>query len=304
MFTHIPVLLSEVLEHLQPEPNQLFIDGTVGQGGHAEAILERVLPVVSSYKSTGLQSGRMTGRLLAMDRDEKNLATAAKRLDRFKDAVVFAHDSYAQVKKHALLHGFSQVNGILLDLGFASSQVDNPERGFSFRSDGPLDMRYDTSHGVTVAEIVNTWDEDQLARIFRLYSEEKKARPIAQAILRHRQTQPFVRTLELAECVASIVHSAPGIHPATRVFQALRIAVNNEFGELQSALPDLVDLLAPGGRIAIITFHSLEDRIVKQFFVSNPHLTLVNKRVIVPSREEIEKNPRARSAKLRVAQRA
>ncbi|MEK7614831.1 MAG: 16S rRNA (cytosine(1402)-N(4))-methyltransferase RsmH [Patescibacteria group bacterium] len=295
MYTHIPVLLSEVLEHLQPEPNQRFIDGTVGQGGHAEKILERVLPVVSSKNSSA--------RLLAIDRDAQNLATAQKRLDRFGDAVVFVHDSYAQVKTHALAHGFTNVNGILLDLGFASSQVDNPDRGFSFRNDGPLDMRYDITKGVTAAEIVNTWDEDELARIFRLYGEENKARPVAQAIIAQRAREPFVRTSELAECVARIVHGVPGIHPATRVFQALRIAVNDEFGELQSALPDLVELLAPHGRIAIITFHSLEDRIVKRFFADHPTLQLVNKRVIIPSREEIEKNPRARSAKLRVAQR-
>ncbi len=295
MYTHIPVLLSEVLEHLQPEPNQRFIDGTVGQGGHAEKILERVLPVVSSKNSSA--------RLLAIDRDAQNLATAQKRLDRFGDAVVFVHDSYAQVKTHALAHGFTNVNGILLDLGFASSQVDNPDRGFSFRNDGPLDMRYDITKGVTAAEIVNTWDEDELARIFRLYGEENKARPVAQAIIAQREREPFARTSELAECVARIVHGVPGIHPATRVFQALRIAVNDEFGELQSALPDLVELLAPHGRIAIITFHSLEDRIVKRFFADHPTLQLVNKRVIIPSREEIEKNPRARSAKLRVAQR-
>lgn len=297
MAKHIPVLLNEVIEYLNPEPNlrpssrTSFIDGTVGQGGHATALLERVTPVVR-------QPG---GRLLAMDRDASNLAIAKERLSGFGDSVVFIHDSYAKVKLHAKAHGFAQVDGILLDLGFSSAHVDDPSRGFSFQTDGPLDMRYDCSRGMTAADVVNTWDEDELARIFRQYGEEPKARAIAQAIVAQRKERPFERTLQLSECVCKIIPRCWKIHPATRVFQALRIAVNDELGELEMALPDLVHLLKPGGRLAIISFHSLEDRLVKTFMKECPDLEVVTRRPVVPKREEVKRNPRARSAKLRVA---
>lgn len=295
MSTHIPVLLDEVLTHLQPEPNKSFIDGTVGQGGHAEGLLQRVLPEVR-------QNGLISGTLLAIDRDARNLAASRKRLAKFGDAVVFVRDSYANIKQHAITHGFDQVDGILLDLGFSSEHVDDPERGFSFQSDGPLDMRYDTSQSLTAAKIVNEWDEEELARLFRLYGEEPKARAVAQAIVSDRISHPFERTLELAACVACVVPKQRGIHPATRVFQALRIAVNDELGELQKALLDCVDLLVPGGRLAVITFHSLEDRLVKTFLKERSDLQILTKHVVKPSQEEVKKNPRARSAKLRVAQ--
>ena|SRR3989338_1411661 len=292
---HVSVLLDEVVEHLNPRPNQRFIDGTVGQGGHAEVILQRILPVVPPLKNSAKC-------LLAIDRDVSNLAVSRKRLAGFGDSVVFIHDSYAHVKAHALSHQFTSVHGILLDLGFASVHVDDPSRGFSFRGDGPLDMRYDITQGITAAEIINEWSEDELAKIFRQYSEEKQARPIAQAIVRARKQKSINTTTVLAELVATVVRTGGPIHPATRVFQALRIATNDEFGELTRALPDLVSLLAHGGRIAIITFHSLEDRLVKNFFRQEPSLTLVNKKVIVPSRNEILANPRSRSAKLRIAE--
>lgn len=292
MFQHKSVLLQEVLDHLQPEPNQLFIDGTVGQGGHTFAILERALSVVPSNKT----------KLLAIDRDANNLAIARERLSKFGDSVVFVHDSYANAKIHAYANQFTRVHGILLDLGFASSHVDDPHRGFSFREEGPLDMRYDTSKGMTAADIVNAWSEDELARIFRQYGEEKQARRVAQAIIAVRSKQKFSKTTELAACVSSVVKSSGKIHPATRVFQALRIAVNDELGELRRALPDLVDLLLPSGKLLVITFHSLEDRIVKQFMKMNPELRVITKHTVKPSREEIQNNPRARSAKLRVAE--
>jgi len=292
MFKHKPVLLQEVLDHLQPEPNQCFIDGTVGQGGHTRAILMRALPEVPQSNT----------RLLAIDRDVENLNIARKELSNFGKAVVFIHDSYANVKAHANVHQFTHVNGILLDLGFASSHVDDPIRGFSFRAEGPLDMRYDISKGMTAADIVNTWDEDELARIFRQYGEEKQARGVAQAIIAERTQHKFSNTTELAVCVSRVVRSSGKIHPATRVFQALRIAVNNELDELTRALPDFVDLLAPGGRFLVITFHSLEDRIVKRFMNENAQLRVVTKHAIKPSKEEVKNNPRARSAKLRVAE--
>ncbi len=293
MYTHIPVLLSEILTYLQPEPNKSFIDGTVGQGGHAQAILERGLPEVRQKKELPC--------MLAIDRDDRNLAVARERLAKFGDAVVFVRDSFANIKQHALSHGFSNVDGILLDLGFSSAHVDDPNRGFSFQSDGPLDMRYDTSQSLTAAKIVNEWDEEELARLFRQYGEEKKARAVAEAIVSERIARPFERTLELTACVESVVPRQGAIHPATRVFQALRIAVNDELGELERALPDCVDLLAPGGRLAIITFHSLEDRLVKTFMKERSDLQVLTKHVVKPSTQEVKQNPRSRSAKLRVA---
>jgi len=291
---HVPVLLNEVVEYLNPKPNQRFIDGTVGQGGHAEVILTRILPVVPPFKTNSC--------LLAIDRDFANLAISRERLSPFGDSVVFVHDSYGNVMKHAKANQFTEVDGILLDLGFASVHVDDPIRGFSFRGDGPLDMRYDTSQGITAEEIVNSWDEEALAKIFRQYAEEKQARPIAQAIVKARKFTTIKTTADLATLVSTVVRKSGPIHPATRVFQALRIATNDEFGELNRGLPDLITLLPPGGRIAIITFHSIEDRLVKTFLRDDPTLKLVNKKVIVPSRQEILSNPRARSAKLRVAE--
>lgn len=294
MQKHIPVLLNEVLEYLKPEPNQSFIDGTVGQGGHAEVILERVTSVVRQKAATG--------RLLGIDRDARNLTVAKECLSRFGHAAVLVHDSYAQVKVHAQAHQFTHVNGILLDLGFSSAHVDDPNRGFSFRSDGPLDMRYDTSCGLTAADIVNTWDEDELARIFRLYGEERKAREVAQAIVRRRKHQLFERTIDFSECVEGVIPRTGKIHPATQVFQALRVAVNDELGELTRALPDFVDVLAPGGRLAIISFHSLEDRLVKTFMKERSDLRILTKHVVTPNLQEVKQNPRSRSAKLRVAE--
>ena len=287
MSTHVPVLLQEVIEYLNPTPNQVFIDGTVGQGGHAEVLLERILP---------------RGRLLGIDRDPESLGVAKKRLSSSQDRVVLVHDSYANVTSHAYVHQFTAVNGILLDLGFASHHVDVASRGFTFKEDGPLDMRFDQTQALDARAIVNEWSEDELARIFRVYGEEKKAREIAQAIVRTRKTDPIERTTQLADVVESVVKRRGKIHPATKVFQAIRIAVNTELDELERALPDFVELLAPSGRIAIITFHSLEDRVVKQFFAQRDDLKLVNKKVITPSQEEIKANPRARSAKLRVAE--
>ena len=287
MITHVPVLLHEVIEYFNPKPNQLFIDGTVGQGGHAEVILERILP---------------RGRLLGIDRDSESLGVAKKRLLSSQDRVVFVEDSFANTKSHAYVHQFTHVNGILLDLGFASHHVDVASRGFTFKNNGPFDMRYDRSQKLSAQEIVNTWSEDELARIFRIYGEEKKAREIAKAIVRARKTKPLKSTTQLADLVEQVVKRRGKIHPATKVFQAIRIAVNTELDELEKALPDLIELLEPKGRIAIITFHSLEDRMVKRFFANSDQLTLVNKKVIKPSQKEIKANPRARSAKLRIAE--
>ena len=285
-YKHIPVLLAEVVEHLRPEPNETFIDGTVGQGGHAEIILEHLLP---------------GGRLLAMDRDPVNLQIAKENLVRFGKNVVYVNDSYASADEHAQAQKFEGVDGILLDLGYSSLHIEDATRGFSFMKDGPLDMRYDTHHGESAQTIVKEWNEEQLARIFRIYGEEPKAREIAKAIILARKRAPIKTTLELANIVSTVVYAHGPTHPATKVFQALRIAVNDELGELELALPRCVGLLKPGGRFAVITFHSLEDRIVKNFFRSCSDLELETKKPIAPSREEIKSNPRSRSAKLRVA---
>lgn len=284
---HKPVLLDEISNYLKPEPKSLLIDGTVGLGGHAATLLPRVLP---------------GGRLLGIDRDATNLEMARERLSGFGDAVVLVHDSYANVKTHAHAHGFDYVNAILLDLGFSSVHVDDPRRGFSFQNDGPLDMRYDQSQSLTASEIVNTWSEEELARIFRQYGEELNARFLARLITKNRDKNPITRTTQLAELIASTTRRHGKIHPATKVFQALRIVVNDELGELERALPECVNLLKSGGRLAIISFHSLEDRLIKQFFKSTPALKVVTKRPVTASREEIAQNPRSRSAKLRVAE--
>lgn len=283
---HVPVLLEEVSNYLQPEPNKFFIDGTVGLGGHAYALMSRALP---------------GSRLLGIDRDASNLEIARERLARFGDSVVLVRDSFANVKTHASVHGFTSVGAILLDLGFSSVHVDDPSRGFSFASNGPLDMRYDRTQALTAEMIVNGWSVDELARIFRQYGEEAQALRIAAAITREREDHRITSTSELSKIVEGVIKRHGKIHPATRMFQALRIAVNDELGELERALPNLVELLAPGGRIAIITFHSLEDRLVKRFFKSRPDLQILTKRVVTPSQEEVRKNRRARSAKLRVA---
>ncbi|MFC1788041.1 16S rRNA (cytosine(1402)-N(4))-methyltransferase RsmH [Patescibacteria group bacterium] len=288
--THIPVLLDEVLNYLQPSQNKSFVDGTVGQGGHAQVLLERILP---------------EGRLLGIDRDQENLDIAVERLKKFGSNVVLTQGSYSQIKELTYANGFSQIDGILLDLGFSSGHIESSKRGFTFMADEPLDMRYDQNQELTAKEIVNNWSEEELAKIFRQLGEERNARQIAKAITVAREANPILTSAALAELVASVIGRTGKIHPATRVFQALRIATNNELGELEKALPEMVDLLTPGSRLVIISFHSLEDRIVKQFFKSQEgkKLKTITKKVVCPTKTEIKNNPRARSAKLRVAER-
>lgn len=288
---HTPVLLEEVLNGLDPKPGHTIIDGTVGLGGHAAALWQRIAP---------------NGRLLAIDRDLRNLALARERLAPLGEGILFAHGSYRDAKRIAYEHAIAEARGILLDLGYASAHVEDARRGFSFQAEGPLDMRYDTSSAVTAAGLVNEKSADELAEIFRRLGEERHARRIAEAIVKVRRTTPFTTTTQLAEFVATIIPRRSKIHPATQVFQALRIAVNDELGELERALPDLLDLLETGGRLAIISFHSLEDRLVKQFMKARAEegsAKLLTKRPIIPTREEVRRNPRARSAKLRILER-
>ncbi len=287
---HVPVMMAEVLRFLDPQAREHFIDATVGLGGHAKELVARVLP---------------GGRVLAIDRDAENLASARKNLAAFADHIVFVRDSFANLHTHAYDHGFLGARGVLMDLGFSSAHVDDASRGFSFQADGPLDMRYDRTQEMTAEAIVNGWAKEELMRVFRVYGEERFAAKIAEAIVRARRDERIVTTEQLVNVIASVVARRGKIHPATRVFQALRIAVNDELGELERALPQAVEVLGKGGRLAVISFHSLEDRIVKNFFKKQDgkSLRVLTKHVVTPTEQEIAQNPRARSAKLRVAER-
>jgi 16S rRNA (cytosine1402-N4)-methyltransferase len=296
-FKHVSVLLSEVISGLAPRGGGRYLDGTLGGGGHALAILAASSP---------------DGRLLGIDADPAALAAAGARLAPYADRVVLAHGNFRDLGQLAGEHGFAPLDGILLDLGVSSHQLDTPERGFSFTSDAPLDMRLDPTGGTTAADLVNETPESDLADMIFGYGEERGSRRIARFIAEARRKRPIATTGELAELVAHALGGRHGkIHPATRTFQALRIAVNRELESLEAALPQAVELLAPGGRIAVIAFHSLEDRIVKQFFraesgyggVGVARLQIVTKKPIEASESEARANPRSRSAKLRIAER-
>lgn len=305
MDEHVPVLYTEVLELLQPRPGGLYIDGTLGAGGHAGGILEASAP---------------DGRLLAFDRDPEALRFAGERLRRFGDRFTAVHASYAAMAELAPAQGFGQVDGILLDLGLSSRQLEDPERGFSFLLEGPLDMRFDPTQGAPAATLINRLPEKALADLFWRYGEEQNSRRYARAIVAER---PLQTTRELADVIEKAAPAAvrrKRIHPATRLFQALRIAVNEELSELENGLPAAIELLRPGGRIAVISFHSLEDRFVKNLFRdlardcvcppsqpvctcdTVPQVRVVTRKVVVPGEAEVENNPRSRSARLRVAE--
>ncbi|MCH2062634.1 MAG: 16S rRNA (cytosine(1402)-N(4))-methyltransferase RsmH [Roseibacillus sp.] len=301
-FHHVPVLSKEVIHYLAPEAGMTIVDATLGGAGHAVAILER-----------GAQ-------LIGFDRDPEALVHAGTRLNQFGSAVVLRQQNFSDLLVAGREIAPEGVDGILLDLGVSSYQLDSAKRGFSLRSRGPLDMRMDPGERITAAELVNEWDEADLARIFHELGEERKSRAVAKAIVRRRITKPFRDTLDLADFVAGVVGRKGRIHPATRVFQALRMTVNNEMEALQAALEGAPELLKPGGRMVVITFHSLEDRLVKRFFKSrsvseldrpewpaprpNPDccLRVLTRRPVIPSDSEVAGNPRARSAKLRVAE--
>jgi 16S rRNA (cytosine1402-N4)-methyltransferase len=298
---HTPVLLDEVLEGLAVKPGGRYVDCTVGTGGHARGILDKSGP---------------DGWLLGLDVDSTALEVSRRRLSPYGDRVVLLHGTFASLEALASAHGFIPAEGVLLDLGLSSLQLERAERGFSFQKDGPLDMRMDPSGEVTADYLVNELKEADLAHIIAHYGEEPKARAIARAIVRSR---PIRTTRELADLVARNVGQRRKLHPATRVFQALRMAVNDELDNLSDALPQIVDVLAEGGRMAIISFHSLEDRLVKSFMVQESKdcicppeipvcrcdhqrtVSIVTRKPIRPSPAEVRENPRARSARLRVA---
>lgn len=303
---HSPVLRGEVLDGLAAKSGGTYIDGTVGGGGHAVALLEASAP---------------DGRLLGFDRDPQAVMRAQEHMKAFRPRFRLIHASYAKLEDVARREGFVPADGVLLDLGFSSDQVDDSGRGFAFRHDGPLDMRFDpTASGPTAADLVNTLPESELVSMLWRYGEETHSRAIARAIVTSR---PIGSTRHLAEIIAAVVDRGPfrSVHPATRTFQALRIAVNGELEALELVLPQATNVLRPGGRIAVITFHSLEDRMVKRFFRESaatcvcppeapictcgrkPMLRLVTRKPLTPQSAELVANPRSRSAKLRVAER-
>jgi 16S rRNA (cytosine1402-N4)-methyltransferase len=305
---HRPVMVDEVLEALVPRPGALLLDGTVGQGGHAEAWL-RAAPRT---------------RVIGLDRDPDALAVARQRLAAFGDRISLRHGDYRQAADLWADLGAPRPDAVVLDLGLGSHQLADAQRGFSFRHDGPLDMRFDpTGPGPTAAELLHQCSEPELERILADYGEERHARKLARRLVRARERQPLRTTGELAELVRQTVGRPgrpPRIDPATRTFQALRIAVNRELDDLEDALEQLVSLLPSGGRLAVIAFHSVEDRIVKQTFkrlatevVPQPGdpleiareatLARISKKVVKPSEEETGANPRARSARLRWGER-
>ncbi len=277
---HIPVLAQEVLEGLHLQSNATVIDATLGLGGHAGLMLEAINP---------------NGILYGFDRDERNIAIASKNLERFGERLKTVHDSFAHIGEHVK----EPIQAALYDLGFSSAHVDDAERGFSFQKDGPLDMRYDRNTELTAEEIVNSFSKEELATIFRKFGEEPASEVVAKAIFEARRQERITTTLKLAEVVSSVLRRRGKAHPATRVFQALRIVVNDEFGELQKSIPHVVALLEKGGRLGIITFHSLEDRIVKEIMREHPLMKRSGK-PYRPEYSERKSNPRSRSAKLRI----
>jgi len=301
---HVPVLLNEVIAGLQPQRGGYFVDCTVGLGGHAAAILETI---------------PTSGRLLGIDADPEAIKLSQDKLGDYGEAVALVNDNFINLEAICKRYHFHPVDGILFDLGVSSLQLDTAERGFSFQLDAPLNMRFDPGQELTASDIVNSFSEQELAKLIEKYGEERHSRRIARYIVQNR---PIATTVELARLV---VQASGGkrarIHPATRTFMALRIAVNSELQNLEMALRQAVNLLRPGGRLTVISYHSLEDRIAKQFMrdaASNclcppgapmcrcghePTLKLISRKVIKPTSLETESNPRSRSAKLRVAER-
>jgi len=301
---HVPVLLDEVIAGLQAQRGGYFVDCTVGLGGHAAAILEKISP---------------SGRLLGIDADPEAIEASQDKLSDYGEAVTLVNDNFVNLEDICKRYHFHPVDGILFDLGVSSLQLDTAERGFSFHLDAPLNMRFDPGQGLTASDIVNSFSEQELAKLIEKYGEERHSRRIARYIVQNR---PIATTVELASLVKQASSGKRAkIHPATRTFMAIRIAVNSELQNLELALKQTINLLRPGGRLTVISYHSLEDRIVKQFMRDAassclcppgtvvcrcghvPTLKLISRKVIKPTSLEIESNPRSRSAKLRIAER-
>ena len=322
---HLPVLVSEVVEGLAVSRVGVYLDCTLGDGGHSLGILRRM----SEPGQAGMAEPRTRddqggpGLVLGIDLDGRAVADASRRLAAFGPTFQATQGNYADMVSLTAGMGITHVDGILLDLGFSSRQVDRPGYGLSFQTDEPLDMRYDQAQAITAADLVNGATEDELADIFRRLGEEPRARALSRVIVRERSTRPIRTTGELANLVerTSGKRRTHRLHPATRAFQALRIAVNRELENLQAGLEAAVALLRPGGRLAVISYHSLEDRMVKQFLAhrsvacvcppglpecicgQTPDMVIINRRIIRPTGEEVAFNPRSRSARLRLARR-
>lgn len=307
-FKHTSVLFKETIDSLTVKPDGVYVDGTLGGGGHASGICERL-------GSKGL--------LIGIDRDKDALAAAEKRLEGYKCRKIFVQSNYSKVKSVLEDNCIDKINGAVLDLGVSSFQLDNSERGFSYMQDAPLDMRMNADDSFSAYDVVNTYSEKELARIIREYGEERWASRIASFIVKKRAEAPLTSTFELVDAIKAAVPASArreGPHPAKRTFQAIRIEVNDELSQLKKAVDEFCDVLAPGGRLAVITFHSLEDRIVKEIFARRVHpctcppefpvcvcgkipdIKKVTGKPLTASKEELLANPRARSAKLRVAE--
>ena len=302
---HKPILLNEVIKYLDPKPGKNFIDCTVGGAGHARAILEKTSP---------------GGKLLGIDLNTRTIEIARENLKEFFNRVIFVNDNFKNLGRIAPEAGINEYSGILLDLGLSSIELGDERRGFSFQKDAFLDMRFGTG-GKTAADILSSYREEELAKIFKEYGEERYARQIAKEIANQRKKEKITRTSQLVNIIEKAYRGKPRpkINVATRVFQALRIEVNDELNNLRQVLPTAINLLAKGGKIVVISFHSLEDRIVKEFFKKESRdclcppqipvcqcnhkasLKILTKKVVVPTKEEIRNNPRSRSAKLRAA---
>lgn len=308
-FAHVSVLLNETIEQLHIRPDGIYVDGTLGGGGHAYEVCRRLSP---------------KGRLIGIDQDAAAIEAAGERLLEFGDQVTIVRSNYCNMRLELQKLGIDRVDGILLDLGVSSYQLDSAERGFTYRKDAPLDMRMDRRQSKTAREIVNEYSEQELFRVIRDYGEDKSAKNIARHIAAAREKKPIETTGELVEIIKNAVPAKvrmSGGHPAKKTFQAIRIELNRELEVLKDSLDDMIDLLKPGGRICVITFHSLEDRLVKTIFKTNenpctcpsnfpvcvcgnkPKGRLAVKKPIVPGEEELTKNKRSKSAKLRVFER-
>tara|TARA_B100002003_G_scaffold221539_1_gene224646 strand:+ start:931 stop:1869 length:939 start_codon:yes stop_codon:yes gene_type:complete len=305
---HESVLAKEILQYLHPREDGLIVDGTLGNGGHTELILKNTAP--------GL-------RVLGIDRDEQAIERAGKRLAPFRNRVTLIHGNFSDIKNILKKANVMNVNGLLLDLGVSSPQLDSPERGFSFMRNGPLDMRMDSTQKTTAADLLVKLSDEELVLVIKEYGEERFAKRIVRAIRKAQEQNPITTTLQLSNIVSGVTHTPrpAKIHPATRTFQALRIAVNNELEHIKSALSDSLKVLSASARIMVISFHSLEDRIVKNFFKDEEkgcicpprlpvcacghktRLKIITRRPVTPASEEVKRNPRASSSKLRVAER-
>lgn len=306
-FHHVSVLLEECIEALNIKPDGIYVDGTLGGAGHSSRIAAKLT----------------TGRLIGIDRDPVALKAAGERLAPFGDRVTLVHSNFCEIKQVLKDLNIEGVDGILLDLGVSSPQLDDGARGFSYMADAPLDMRMNNEDALTAHTVVNTWSQEELKRILYTYGEERYAPQIVAAICRRREESPIETTLELVDVIRSAMPAAAlreKQHPAKRSFQAIRIAVNDELGSVEKVMTDAIPALNSGGRLAIITFHSLEDRIVKQGMAEaakgctcppnfpvcvcgkKPQVKLISRKPIVSGEEELERNPRARSAKLRVCE--